>query len=120
MRRHHRWILALAPKRQRYGDEVLDLLATSRRPWADTADLAGTVVQLRAEQVRNPSARCAAAVLTVIGLIGTAWAVPQLQHGLAEVPMHWWSTLAALPAALGASLLALSLLPSGWRWSQPG
>jgi len=45
-----------------------------------------------------------AVALIALGLIGIVWSLPQLEHGLIEVPQHWWSALAAGPLVLGAIL----------------
>ena len=49
-----------------------------------------------------------AVVLIVAGILGGAWATPRLQEGWVEIPGHWWSTLAVLPAVVGAGLAALA------------
>lgn len=43
--------------------------------------------------------------LTVIvaGTIPAVWAAGELASGLAELPRHWWSTLATLPVGVGSS-----------------
>jgi hypothetical protein len=61
----------------------------------------------------------ARASLTAVGTVGLVWSVLQLQHGVLEVPMHWWSTLAALPLAAGVLLLGW-LVPLGWWRARPG
>jgi hypothetical protein len=103
-----RLLLRLYPRswRDRYGDEVLELLEKSQRPIRDSADVAVRAVILRAADLGRH--RWAAVLLVVIGVEGLLWSVPQLQDGLTEVPMHWWSTLAVLPMAVGLAMLALS------------
>lgn len=49
-----------------------------------------------------------AGVLVVAGIVGGAWATPRLQDGWVEIPGHWWSTLAVLPAVVGVGLAALA------------
>ena len=49
-----------------------------------------------------------AVVLIVAGILGGAWATPRLQEGWVEIPGHWWSTLAVLPAVVGTGLAALA------------
>lgn len=61
-----------------------------------------------------------AILLVVIGLQGLLWSVPQLQEGIVEVPMHWWSSLAASPLVAGLAMLVLSFAPWGWRGSRSG
>jgi len=45
----------------------------------------------------------------VVGMIPALWAVGNLSDGLAELPRHWWSTVAALPIALGVVTTAIAL-----------
>jgi hypothetical protein len=47
--------------------------------------------------------------LLVLGAVTTTWAVTELSNGLIELPMHWWSTAAALPLALGVLLTGWGL-----------
>jgi len=47
--------------------------------------------------------------LIVAGTVAALWAVGELPDGLAELPRHWWSTLAALPIALGVVTTAVAL-----------
>src|SRR5262249_38760415 len=47
--------------------------------------------------------------LIVVGTVAALWAVGQLADGVAELPRHWWSTLAALPMALGIVITAAGL-----------
>jgi hypothetical protein len=47
--------------------------------------------------------------LIVAGTIPALWAVGQLSDGLAEVPHHWWSTVAIVPIALGILTTAAGL-----------
>ena len=47
--------------------------------------------------------------LIVAGTIPALWAVGHLSEGLAEVPRHWWSTLAVLPIMLGIIMTAVGL-----------
>ena len=54
-----------------------------------------------------------AAALVAIGVLGIAWAVPQLADGVAELPRHWWSSIPVALVALGAALAAIA-------WFLPG
>jgi uncharacterized membrane protein YeaQ/YmgE (transglycosylase-associated protein family) len=47
--------------------------------------------------------------LMVLGVIGALWSSTELTSGFAEIPQHWWSTLATLPLILGAIVLVLGL-----------
>lgn len=53
--------------------------------------------------------------LIVFGVIPALWATGELSDGLVELPRHWWSTIAALPIALGIMMTAVGLL----RLSRP-
>jgi hypothetical protein len=46
-----------------------------------------------------------AAGLVVIGVAGAVWSSSELARGVAEVPEHWWSTMAVAPAVLGALVM---------------
>jgi MFS superfamily sulfate permease-like transporter len=48
--------------------------------------------------------------LVVAGTIAALWAVGNLNGGLAEVPHHWWSTLATIPIILGVATTAAGLV----------
>jgi hypothetical protein len=47
--------------------------------------------------------------LVVVGSIAALWAVGNLADGLAELPHHWWSTLATVPMAIGVAITTLAL-----------
>jgi hypothetical protein len=47
--------------------------------------------------------------LAVAGLIGAIWSSTELTNGLAEIPAHWWSSLATAPLFVGIVLVALGL-----------
>ncbi len=51
--------------------------------------------------------RTVAAGLCAVGIVATALATLGLQHGLVELPRHWWSAPAPLPLAAAAVLLAV-------------
>lgn len=48
--------------------------------------------------------RITAAVVAGIGLFALGFAVNDLEDGIVEVPMHWWSTLPLLFLAAAALL----------------
>jgi hypothetical protein len=115
-------LLWLFPKawRAAHGDEVADMLASSDRPWSDRLDLVRAGVDLRTDQLIHlvhgrtmlmRSLRVTAVALAVLGLGGAAWATPQLAHGVGEIPMHWWSSLAVLPLAVGIVLAVVAWRP---------
>ena len=51
--------------------------------------------------------RVAATIIAAVGLFALGFAVNDLEDGIVEAPMHWWSTLPLLALA-GAALLWLS------------
>lgn len=100
-------LLRLFPKewRQRYGDEVTEMLAMSTRPWRDRADLVAVAALVRAERIGSMRILpFVAALLIAAGVAGGIWSSTQLADGFAEIAQHWWSTLAVLPAAVGAAV----------------
>jgi hypothetical protein len=110
-----RLLLALLPPawRRRYGEEAIDLLGRGGHPVADAFDLARCALELRirgTEAHMRRNLTIFALVAAVLGGLGVAWSVPQLAHGIVEVPGHWWSTLAASPLLLAAVLAVLA-----WR-----
>jgi hypothetical protein len=115
-------LLRLFPKawRATYGDEVADMLTSSDRPWSDRLDLVRAGVGMRTDQLIDQlqgrtmlmrSLRVIAVGLAALGLGGAVWATPQLAHGVGEIPMHWWSSLAVLPLAAGIVLAVVAWRP---------
>jgi hypothetical protein len=111
-----RWLLRLFPAqwRKRYGDEVADLLGGSRRPIRDRLDLLRV---LPGEHVLALSERrdlvrwlpLLAAACIALGLTGAILVIPDLQDGWVEIPGHWWSTLAVVPALVGVGLAVIAV-----------
>ena len=116
-----RALLRLLPRpwRARYGDELLELLAASRRPVRDTLDgarLAAGLHLVRIDHLEEATVRrllLLALACAVAGGVGAAWAAANLADGLAEIPNHWWSTLAVSPLGLSAAL-TLAGVRAGW------
>jgi hypothetical protein len=115
-------LLRLFPRawRAAYGAEVADMLARSRRPWRDRADLLRAAVEARGDRVDElleermdtlRNLRIVAAGLVALGLAGGVWATGQLRDGVLEIPLHWWSTLAVLPLLAGIALGAVAWWP---------
>lgn len=117
-----RW-LRLFPRewRERYGTEVESLLSTGARSRRrDVTDLFLAAVAVWADHLvealhRRRSVmrlvRAGAAALSIIGVLSVAWAVTELQDGIAELPRHWWSTLAAAPLIAGVIISAVAWWP---------
>ena len=112
-------MLRLFPRawRAAYGSEVTEMLARSERPWRDRADLVRAAAAVRGHQLVDPLLErtdgmryqlVAGLGLVVLGVAGGFWVTPQLAHGIVELPQHWWSTLAVLPAVAGIVLLGVA------------
>lgn len=108
------------PWRDRYGEEVDDLLKHSSRPLRDRADVIIGAFEARwhhaATLVGHSDGtrrvvRAVAGVLVVTGVVGAAWAQGRLAHGFVEIPGHWWSSLAVSPTFVGMALAALAWTP---------
>jgi hypothetical protein len=93
-----RWIRLLYPREfaRRHGDEIAALLRSSRRPVRDHLDVVIHAIGLRSEHVmsRLPQYLADLAIAVAIFLLG--FAVNDLEHGLGDLPRHWWSAAAAL------------------------
>jgi len=122
-------VLRLLPRpwRDRYGDELLELLVRSDRPLRDAADVARLAVSLRLEGLTAGRGRDAfmqgylkvgSLLLVGVGLLGAAWSSAELGGGVRDIPGHWWSSLAVLPALAGVALAALAWRPALHRSSR--
>lgn len=100
-----RWLLALYPRqfRARYGEEVCDLLARSEHHHRDIVDIAIHGVALRWEDIMTRSLRHVANISVAAALIAFGYVVNDLQHGVTEVPRHWWSA-----GALGLGIITIA------------
>jgi hypothetical protein len=121
-------LLRMYPRewRDRYGDEIEELLASSDHPARDRLDLARGAISMRLDHLLRRAAKSAGRlialailglVMAVVGAIATVNAVGHLQGGVIELPGHWWSTLAAAPLC-GGVLLSLVVLIA-WRRRSP-
>jgi len=106
--------------RDRYGEEVADLLQRSPQPVRDRIDLTRSLpgehmlaLAERRELMRWLPAT--AAVLVALGVGGAFWATLRLEDGWVEIPGHWWSTLAVLPGVLGLGLAAVAVAVTASR-----
>jgi hypothetical protein len=119
-----RLVAALLPRawRDRYGQEALDLVGGDGRPLADLLDLARLAVELhitRTEAAMRRTLVILSAVMAALGAVGLAWSTPRLTGGIAEVPGHWWSTLAVSPLPLAAVLAVLAWRTGARRRARP-
>jgi hypothetical protein len=101
--------------RARYGDEIADHLDRSTRPARVRLDLLIALGPVWSDESarRLPMLtsrvwmRTVVAGLCAVGVVATVLATRGLQHGLTELPRHWWSAPALLPLAAAAVLLAV-------------
>jgi hypothetical protein len=117
-----RLILRVLPveHRQRYRDELAEMLATTRRPVLDRLDVLVAAVGLRLGRAIR-GALTAATVAAVVCSLGLVYVVADLEDGVAEVPRHWWSTLVAAGSGVSvAVLLVVAMAEHRARaWQRP-
>ena len=97
-----RWLLRLYPKqfRDRYGDELVELIERSDHPRRDAVDVALHAGRLRLETLMTRSLRHLLDVVVVVAVFGLGYAVNDLQGGITEILRHWWSSFALVFTAL--------------------
>lgn len=104
-----RWLIRVYPRqwRERYGEEVADLLRCSGNPVRDTADVLrhAVLAWLEVEVVRVTTLVAAGASLVLLG-----FAVGQLADGVGEIHRHWWSG-----GALAAAVVTVAVAVTGER-----
>jgi hypothetical protein len=93
--------------RTSHGDEIDEMLALSARPIRDGADVAIAGAGLRLGRATRPLLVTAMIAMFVF-LLGLVHAIQNLQHGVVEIPDHWWSTFTA--AGLVGSIFAAVVL----------
>ena len=93
-----RWLLRLYPAwfRDRYGDEIADSLARSTHRTRDSLNVALHAVLLRTEMLMNHAIRRLADLFVVAAAFALGYVLNDLERGVAEIPHHWWSSLAVL------------------------
>lgn len=103
-----RMILRCLPAelRERYAEEITDLLDHSCRPVRDRADLVIASVGLRLG-ARLGALLAGAVVCVCLAGVGLVLAVLDLANGPGEILDHWWSTLAVLGAATSLTFTIL-------------
>lgn len=106
--------------RDRYAEEIQDLLHRSRRPLRDRSDLLLAALGLRIG-ARLDVCLVAAAACLALGVVAVVHSITQLSGGAVEVLDHWWSTFAV--AGCTAALMTVALLSIARRrarsWSRP-
>ncbi len=115
------WLWRLYPAwfRERYGDELADLLARSDHRARDVVDVAVHAGQLRWEHLMIRPLRLFANIAVVVTVFVFGYTLNDLEGGIAEIPRHWWSS-----AALGLTMLSIVAraaidLAGGGRHRQP-
>jgi hypothetical protein len=94
----NRWLRLLYPSEfaRRHGDEIAALLKSSRQPVRDHLDVVIHAIRLRSERLMNRLPRHLADLATAVAIFLLGFIVNDLEHGLGDLPRHWWSTAAAL------------------------
>lgn len=115
-----RWLLFAYPRwwRAKYGDELIAMLESTDIGSRIVLDVFVSGVMVRVDTAALAMERKTmnrriliglGMVLLLIGTATTVWATSELENGLTEIPGHWWSTLAVLPAVAGLGLLGTGL-----------
>lgn len=93
-----RWLRLIYPAEfaRRHADEIAWLLKASRRPIRDHLDVVIHAVLLRSEHLMNQLARYLADVALAGAIFLLGFVINELEHGLGELPRHWWSSAVVL------------------------
>ena len=94
----NRWIRLVYPSEfaRRHGDEISALLKSSRQPLRDYLDVVIHAIRLRLEHLMSRLPRYLADFALAVAIFLLGFVVNDLEHGLGDLPRHWWSTAAAL------------------------
>jgi hypothetical protein len=97
-----RWLLRLYPRwfRERYGDELAELLAGSSHRLRDTVNVTFHAGQLRWETVMSRPIRYLADAVVFVTVFGLGYVVNDLEDGVTEIGRHWWSSVALVVTVL--------------------
>jgi hypothetical protein len=97
-----RWLLRLYPRwfRERYGDELAELLASSTHRLRDVLNVAVHAGQLRWEIVMSRRIRYLADAVVLVTVFGLGYIVNDLEDGVTEIGRHWWSSIALVVTVL--------------------
>jgi hypothetical protein len=112
-----RWLLLLYPRRfrDRYGDELAELIVRSDHPRSDAINLAVHASRLRLEAVMTRPLRHVLNAVVLLTAFALGYAVNDLQDGVTEVPQHWWSSLALVVLVLAIAARAARYLAEDRR-----
>jgi hypothetical protein len=101
-----RWIRLVYPREfaRRHGDEIAALLRSSSRPVRDHLDVVFHAIRLRSEHLTSRLPRYVADVAIAGAIFLLGFVVNDLEHGLGDLPRHWWSTAAALLVVVTCSV----------------
>lgn len=104
------WLRVLLPTsfRDRYGDELMELLGESRHPLRDSVDLIFLAIRLNLENAMTGVFRWTGLGLILVGMFASGYATSDLGDGLAEMHRHWWSTAPVVGVLAGGLLLLAS------------
>jgi hypothetical protein len=97
--------------RERYGEEIEDLLDRSDRPIRDFVDVAVHAIGKRMENLMQRYIRLIRAVamtLAAVSLVAFGYALDDLAGGITEVAQHWWSTIPILGFAISGAMLLIA------------
>jgi hypothetical protein len=106
-RRLARLVVTLLPSgvRDRYGNELLELLVRSPRPLADALDVLTLAAREHLEVLMRRWLHTLSIAALAAALVVFGYTMNDLSSGLAELPQHWWSSSAG--AAVIASGVAV-------------
>ena len=107
-------LISLFPRefRARYGEEIIELLASSEHPTRDRYDIVQSAIRLRMEDLVKNRIRPMIVIAVTIGAASLAaffFALPDLAGGIRDVPRHWWSSIPVFGMALASTLAVLDL-----------
>jgi hypothetical protein len=92
--------------RERYGREMIDLLAASRRPWRDGMNIAAHAALAWSEVA---AVKVVVTILAAGSLVTFGFTVGQLADGIHDVLHHWWSSISAVVVILAVGAATVSL-----------
>jgi hypothetical protein len=97
-----------AHTRDRYGQELLEVLDRSPRPLADTLDVLFLAVREHLEDPMRRPVHTVASVSLAVSLALLGYTVNDLSSGLTELPQHWWSSGAAASVIASGAVALLT------------